>query len=84
MGQLLGTYMKQWKGQKKQFRNVVATIKRNIYGCGTYMYSGTFTENREMKEGISFILENLVAPEEKIEFMGQMQLYRMKLSSLFT
>nr|POE92471.1 hypothetical protein CFP56_51021 [Quercus suber] len=49
-----------------------------------YMYSGTFTENREMKEGISFILENLVALEEKIEFMGQVQLYRMKLSSLFT
>ncbi|KAF3951530.1 hypothetical protein CMV_022832 [Castanea mollissima] len=48
------------------------------------MYSGTFTENREMKEGISFILENLVDLEEKIEFMGQVQLYRMKLSSLFT
>ncbi|KAL0003982.1 hypothetical protein SO802_011543 [Lithocarpus litseifolius] len=49
-----------------------------------YMYSGTFTENREMKEGTSLILENLVALEEKIEFMGQVQLYRMKLSSLFT
>ena len=48
------------------------------------MYSETFTKNREMKEGTSFILENLVAPEEKIEFMGQVQLYRMKLLCLFT
>ncbi|XP_075644255.1 uncharacterized protein LOC142615390 [Castanea sativa] len=50
----------------------------------TIKQHGTFTENREMKEGISFILENLVALEEKIEFMGQVQLFRMKLSSLFT
>ena len=50
----------------------------------SYMCSETFMENREMKEGISFILENLVTIEEKTDFMGQVQLYRMKVSSLFT
>ncbi|KAK9285537.1 hypothetical protein L1049_024732 [Liquidambar formosana] len=50
----------------------------------TYMCSENFRENREMKDGISFILENLVATEEKEVFMGQVQLYRMKVSSLFT
>ena len=49
-----------------------------------YMCSETFKENREMKEGISFVLDNLVATEEKIAVMGEVQLYRMKVSSLFT
>uniref|UniRef100_A0A7N2MQG8 Uncharacterized protein n=1 Tax=Quercus lobata TaxID=97700 RepID=A0A7N2MQG8_QUELO len=37
-----------------------------------------------MKEGISFVLDNLVATEEKIAVMGEVQLYRRKVSSLFT
>uniref|UniRef100_A0A2N9HA16 Uncharacterized protein n=1 Tax=Fagus sylvatica TaxID=28930 RepID=A0A2N9HA16_FAGSY len=49
-----------------------------------YMCSETFMENHEMKEGIRFILENLVAIEEKTTFIRQVKLYRMKVSSLFT
>lgn len=49
-----------------------------------YMCSETLKENHEMKEGISFFLDNLVAIEEKIVVMGEVQLYRMKVSSLFT
>ena len=37
-----------------------------------YMCSETFMENHEMKEGIRFILENLVAIEEKTTFIRQL------------
>lgn len=84
MGQLLGTYLKQWKEQKKQFGNVDKYIQmwelfesrrsQNIihpvhvataFFNPTYMCSETFKENREMKEGISFVLDNLVATKKR-------------------
>ncbi|KAF3967962.1 hypothetical protein CMV_008091 [Castanea mollissima] len=43
-----------------------------------------FKENSEIKNGISFILENLVAIEEREDFMKQVQLYCNKVPSLFT
>ncbi|POO01157.1 Ribonuclease H-like domain containing protein [Trema orientale] len=49
-----------------------------------YMYSEKFVEDCEMKKGINFILENLVSCDEKEAFMRQVQVYREKLSSLFT
>ena len=48
------------------------------------MCSEKFIESRQIKDGISFILENLVAIEEREDFMKQVQLYRNKVSSLFT
>ncbi|KAF3967960.1 hypothetical protein CMV_008089 [Castanea mollissima] len=43
-----------------------------------------FIESRKMKDGINFILENLVAIEEREDFMKEVQLYRNKVPSLFT
>jgi len=79
-------YIRMWElFEGRRTQNIIHPIhSAAAFLNPAYMYSGTFTENREMKEGISFILENLVALEEKIEFMGQVQLYRMKLSSLFS
>jgi hypothetical protein len=49
-----------------------------------YMCSEKFKENVEMVDGINYMVEHLVAVEEKETFMSQVQLYRMKVSSLFT
>ncbi|XP_059439605.1 uncharacterized protein LOC132172169 [Corylus avellana] len=50
----------------------------------TYMCSEKFKETVEMTNGVNYILERLVAVEEKEAFMNQVQLYRMKVSNLFT
>ncbi|KAK9997651.1 hypothetical protein SO802_022337 [Lithocarpus litseifolius] len=42
------------------------------------MCSEKFVESSEIKDGISFILENLVGIEEREDFMKQVQLYRHK------
>ena len=49
-----------------------------------YLCSEKFIESCEMKDGISFILENLVAIEEREDFMKEVQLYCNKVPSLFT
>ncbi|KAK6145420.1 hypothetical protein DH2020_022240 [Rehmannia glutinosa] len=49
-----------------------------------YMRSENFREDKEIKEGIAYVLENLVSPDEKSGFLKELQLYRMKPSSLFT
>ena len=79
-------YIQMWElFEGRRTQNIIHPIhSAATFLNPAYMYSETFTKNREMKEGTSFILENLVAPEEKIEFMGQVQLYRMKLLCLFT
>ena len=50
----------------------------------SYMCSEKFVESSEIKDGISFILENLVGIEESKDFMKQVQLYHNKVASLFT
>ena len=49
-----------------------------------YMCSENFVENCEMKDGIHFILENLISNDEKGDFIRQEHLYRIKVRSLFT
>uniref|UniRef100_A0A7N2R311 HAT C-terminal dimerisation domain-containing protein n=1 Tax=Quercus lobata TaxID=97700 RepID=A0A7N2R311_QUELO len=49
-----------------------------------YMCSEKFKENVELTNGINFALEHLVDEEEKEAFINQVQLYRMKVSNLFT
>jgi hypothetical protein len=49
-----------------------------------YMCSEKFKENVEMMDGVNYMVEHLVAVEEKEIFMSQVKLYRMKVSSLFT
>ena len=48
------------------------------------MYSEKFKENVELTNSVSFALEHLVDEEEKEAFINQVQLYRMKVSNLFT
>ncbi|KAK6131527.1 hypothetical protein DH2020_034734 [Rehmannia glutinosa] len=49
-----------------------------------YMRSENFREDKEIKEGIAYVLENLVSSDEKSGILKELQLYRMKPSSLFT
>jgi hypothetical protein len=50
-----------------------------------YMCSEKFKkENVEMMDGVYYMVEHLVAVEEKETFMSQIQLYRMKVPHLFT
>ncbi|XP_056158498.1 uncharacterized protein LOC115662957 [Syzygium oleosum] len=49
-----------------------------------YMCSEKFIENNAMKQGIYFILEKLVAGEEKEKFLQDMLLYCKKVPELFT
>ncbi|KAL7203764.1 hypothetical protein ACSBR2_016927 [Camellia fascicularis] len=48
------------------------------------MCNENFVEDLEMKEGISFIEDNLVAASERQAFAEQVQLYRMKAPNVFT
>ncbi|XP_031250301.1 uncharacterized protein LOC116108172 [Pistacia vera] len=50
----------------------------------SYFFSKNFRENREMKDGINFIHENLLLIEEKHQFMREVQLYRSRPATLFT
>ncbi|XP_056158626.1 uncharacterized protein LOC115662560 [Syzygium oleosum] len=49
-----------------------------------YMCSEKFIENATMKEGIDFIMENLLGGEEKKKFVEEMLQYRNKAPKLFT
>jgi hypothetical protein len=49
-----------------------------------FFYSDNFSEDKEMKQGINYIHENLVTMEERESFMRQVQFYRMRPASLFT
>ncbi|XP_031258003.1 uncharacterized protein LOC116116042 [Pistacia vera] len=49
-----------------------------------YFCSQNFREDREMKDGINFIHENLLLIEEKHPFMREVQLYRSRPATLFT
>ena len=59
--------------------HAAATFLNPSYSC-----CEKFKENNEIKDGICFILENLVAIAEREDFMKEVQLYRNKVSSLFT
>jgi len=50
----------------------------------TYMLSDSFSESWEMKHGIDYIFETLVAEDGKQVFMERVQLYRMMYAPLFT
>ncbi|XP_020114986.1 uncharacterized protein LOC109728860 isoform X2 [Ananas comosus] len=48
-----------------------------------YMCRERFRESREMKDGIGFMFENLILPEEKEDFLKQVQLYRSRSTLIF-
>uniref|UniRef100_A0A7N2RCL3 Uncharacterized protein n=1 Tax=Quercus lobata TaxID=97700 RepID=A0A7N2RCL3_QUELO len=79
-------YMQIWELVN---RRCIENIIHPIHAAATflnpsYMCSEKFVESSEIKDGISFILENLVGIEEREDFMKQVQLYRNKVPSLFT
>ena len=79
-------YMQIWKLFSCRYTE---NIMHPIHAAATflnpaYLCSEKFTESHEMKDGISFILENLVAIAEREDFMKEVQLYRNKVPSLFT
>ncbi|XP_059663870.1 uncharacterized protein LOC132309596 [Cornus florida] len=49
-----------------------------------FMCSEDFRENREMKDGIDFMLGNFIIKEENEDFIRELQFYRMKTTTLFT
>ncbi|XP_031273321.1 uncharacterized protein LOC116131786 [Pistacia vera] len=49
----------------------------------SYFFSQNFREDREIKDGINFIHENLLLIEEKHQFMREVQLYCSRPSTLF-
>lgn len=50
----------------------------------SYFLSDNFHESKEMKDGINYVLQNMVAEEEQEAFMEQVQQYRKRASNLFT
>ena len=79
-------YMQIWKLFSCRYTE---NIMHPIHAAATflnpaYLCSEKFIESHKMKDGISFILENLVAIAEREDFMKEVQLYRNKVPSLFT
>ncbi|XP_057514602.1 uncharacterized protein LOC130796290 [Actinidia eriantha] len=79
-------YMRIWDlFKERRSENIIHPIHAAAAFLNpAYMCSENFNEDREMKEGISFMLTNLVLVEEKEDFIRQVQLYRMKTANLFT
>ncbi|XP_056162160.1 uncharacterized protein LOC115662154 isoform X2 [Syzygium oleosum] len=48
----------------------------------SYFLSDNFHESQEMKDGIDYVLQNMVAEEEQEAFMGQVLQYRKRESNL--
>ncbi|XP_031386848.1 uncharacterized protein LOC116200170 isoform X3 [Punica granatum] len=49
-----------------------------------FMCSETFKHSPRIKDGMNFVLKNLVADEEEDDFLDQMDQYHMKASEVFT
>ena len=49
-----------------------------------FLNKANFIETTEMKEGINYMVEFLVAEEKKFDFLREVQQYRMKKQTLFT
>ncbi|GAB2303521.1 hypothetical protein Dimus_037509 [Dionaea muscipula] len=47
------------------------------------MMSIEWRETREMKQGLTFVMENVVKSEERESFIGELQNYRLQLPTLF-
>ncbi|CAI0539703.1 unnamed protein product [Linum tenue] len=79
-------YGKFWElFEQRRRKNIVHPIHAaSAFLNPAYMCSSNFREDRETKEGISFMHENLVKEEEKPDFMKEIQLYQMKVSTLFS
>ncbi|KAI6668714.1 hypothetical protein NL676_007248 [Syzygium grande] len=50
----------------------------------SYFLSDNFHESKEMKDGIDYVLQNMVVEEEQEAFMGQVLQYRKRASNLLT
>ncbi|XP_059638798.1 uncharacterized protein LOC132281076 [Cornus florida] len=79
-------YMQIWVlFEKRRIENVIHPIHAAAAFLNpTFMCSEDFRENREMKDGIDFMLGNFIIEEEKEDFIRELQFYRMKITTLFT
>ncbi|XP_057492802.1 uncharacterized protein LOC130778284 [Actinidia eriantha] len=85
-GNNLAKYMRIWDlFKERRSENIIHPMHAAAAFLNpAYMCSENFNEDREMKEGISFVLTNLVLVEEKEDFIRKVQLHRMKTTNLFT
>ncbi|CAH9126863.1 unnamed protein product, partial [Cuscuta epithymum] len=71
--------------QKRRNENILHPIHAAAAFLNpAYMLSDSFKENWEMKQGTSYIYDNLVSVAEKESFLEQVQLYRMSYAPLFS
>ncbi|KAI3462383.1 hypothetical protein Pfo_019046 [Paulownia fortunei] len=79
-------YMQLWTlFELKRNDNIIHPVHAaTTFQNPVYVFNENFRENKEMKDGITYLLENLVALEEKPDFLKEVLIYRMKPSSLFT